>query len=144
MAKNSCQKKPKFSEILGTKVFHIWCYTKSLKTKNVPLNWYSSMKIFLERFGWFLTLKIDFENQNLALFDSYFWPFIKSHEKNQIHFCDQYNHTFNLKCFYRIPLTWWKTYWRFWICNTKLVLCKWAWVTYSPFISINLIYFCQL
>jgi len=29
----------------------------------------------------FLTLKIDFENQILALFDSYFWPLNKSHEK---------------------------------------------------------------
>jgi len=28
-----------------------------------------------------LTLKIDFENQILALFDGYFWPFNKSHEK---------------------------------------------------------------
>ena len=30
--------------------------------------------------------------------------------KNQSHFCNQCNHTFNLKCFYQIPLTWWKTY----------------------------------
>ena len=81
MAKNSCQKKPNFSEFLVTKVVQFWCYTKSLKTKNVPLNWYSSMNFFLERFGYFLTLKIDFENQILALFDSYFWPFNKSHEK---------------------------------------------------------------
>ena len=28
-----------------------------------------------------MTLKIDFENQILALFDSYFWPLNKSHEK---------------------------------------------------------------
>jgi hypothetical protein len=28
-----------------------------------------------------LTLKIDFENQILALFDGYFWPFNKSQEK---------------------------------------------------------------
>ena len=28
-----------------------------------------------------MTLKIDFENQILALFDGYFWPFNKSHEK---------------------------------------------------------------
>ena len=34
-----------------------------------------------ERFAQFLTLKIDFENQILALFDGYFWPFNKSHEK---------------------------------------------------------------
>ena len=81
MAKNSCQKKPNFSEILGTKVVQFWCYTKSIKTKNVPISWYYSTKIFLERLEWFLTLKIDFENQILALFDSYFWPFNKSHEK---------------------------------------------------------------
>ena len=36
-------------------------------------------------------LKIDFENQILAHFDGYFWPFNKSHEKNQMHFCDQGN-----------------------------------------------------
>ena len=36
---------------------------------------------FLERFEQFLTLEIDFENQILALFDGYFWPFNKSHEK---------------------------------------------------------------
>ena len=29
---------------------------------------------FLERFEEFLTLKIDFENQILALFEVYFWP----------------------------------------------------------------------
>ena len=81
MAKNSCQKKPNFSEILGIKVVQFWCYTKSVKRKTVPLNWYSSKKIFFERFGSFLTLKIDFENQILALFDGYFWPFNKSHEK---------------------------------------------------------------
>ena len=28
-----------------------------------------------------MTLKIDFQNQILALFDDYFWPFNKSHEK---------------------------------------------------------------
>ena len=27
-----------------------------------------------------------------------------------MYFCDQCNHTFNLKCFYQIPLTWWKNY----------------------------------
>ena len=36
---------------------------------------------FLERFEGFLTLKIDIENQILALFDGYFWPFNKSREK---------------------------------------------------------------
>ena len=36
---------------------------------------------FLERFEGFMTLKIDFENQILALFDSYFWPFNKTDEK---------------------------------------------------------------
>ena len=81
MAKNSCQKKPKFLEILGTKVVQFWCYTKSTITKNVLLHWYYSTKFLLERFVWFLMLKTDFENQILALFDSYFWPFKKSQEK---------------------------------------------------------------
>ena len=39
-------------------------------------------KIYFRKFKWFLTLKIDFENQILALFDGYFWPFNKSHEKS--------------------------------------------------------------
>ena len=43
-------------------------------------------KIFLERFEGFLILKIDFENQILAHFDVYFWPFNKSHEKINIIF----------------------------------------------------------
>ena len=51
MVKNSCQKKPKFSEILGTKVVQFWCYTKLVKTKNVPLNWYFSTKNFFRKIG---------------------------------------------------------------------------------------------
>ena len=43
-------------------------------------------KIFLKRFGCFLTLKIDFENEILALFDSYFGPFYKSHVKFNVIF----------------------------------------------------------
>ena len=41
-------------------------------TKNVLHNGYSSMKFFLERFGWFLTQKIDFESQNFAHFDDFY------------------------------------------------------------------------
>ena len=51
------------------------------------------------------TQKIDFDNQILALFEVYFWPFNKSHEKINTFFFDQCNHSFNLKCFYQIPLT---------------------------------------
>ena len=36
---------------------------------------------FLERYKGFLMLKIHIENQTLALFDVYFWPFNKSQEK---------------------------------------------------------------
>ena len=71
MAKNSCQKKPNFLEILGTKVVQFWCYTKLIKNKKVAPK---------------LMLKINFENQILALFDVYFWPFNKSHEKINIIF----------------------------------------------------------
>ena len=45
----------------------------------MPLNWYYSTN--LESFVFFLKLKIDFENQILALFDGYFLPFNNSHEK---------------------------------------------------------------
>ena len=70
------------SEILETKVIQFSCYTKLIEIKNVLLNWYSPTKwFFLERFRWFLTSKINFENQILVLFDVYLWPFNKSHEK---------------------------------------------------------------
>ena len=105
MAKNSCQKKPNVLEILGTKIVQFWCYTKLIKTKKLLLNWYFSTKIFFRK----IRRIFDVENQILALFDVYFWPFNKSREKT-IPFFDQYNHSFNLKCFYQIPLTWWKTY----------------------------------
>ena len=102
MAKNSCQKNPKFSEILVTKVVQFWCYTKLVRPKKVPLNWYSSLKFFFERLGWFLTLKIDLENQILALFGGYFWPFNKSHEKTRF--------IFEISAIIS-SMTWWKTYW---------------------------------
>ena len=73
MAKNSCQRKPNFLEILGTKVGFNF---------DATINWQKQtmcsyidiiqQKKVLERFGWFLTLKIDLENQILALFDIYF------------------------------------------------------------------------
>ena len=44
------------------------CYQNMSITKNVLLNWYSSMKKSWERFWWFLTWKIDFENQILVIF----------------------------------------------------------------------------
>ena len=67
--KIAVKKTPNIVEILGTKVVQFSCYTKLIKTKNVLLNWYYPTKFFLEKFGWFLTLKIDFENQILALWD---------------------------------------------------------------------------
>ena len=68
-------------ELLGTKVVSISMLHKIDKNKKV-----APKLIFLERFEGFLMLKIDFENQILALFDVYFWPFNKSHEKINIIF----------------------------------------------------------
>ena len=52
------------------------------KNKKVaPKLIFFNKNLFLERFEGFLMLKIDFENQILAFFDVYFWPFNKSHEK---------------------------------------------------------------
>ena len=76
---NSCQKKLNFSEILGAKVIQFWCYTKLVKNKKCAPTLIFFNEIFLERFGWILALKIDFENQTLALFDSYLLQFNKPH-----------------------------------------------------------------
>ena len=53
-------------------------------------------------------LKIDFENQILALFDIYFWPFNKSHEKINTIFVISAIIASIWNVF--IKLTWWKTY----------------------------------
>ena len=45
----------KLGVILVIKWFKNWSQQKLLFTKKVRLNWYSSMKFFFERFGWFLT-----------------------------------------------------------------------------------------
>ena len=63
----SCQN---LSIILEIKLFKNWCYQKMSITKNELLSWYYSMKKNWERFRWFLTSKIDFESQILALFDT--------------------------------------------------------------------------
>jgi len=78
MAKNSCQKKPNYLEILGTKVVQFLMLHKIDKNKKVTPRLMFFIQFFLERFKEFLTLKIDFHI--LALFDVYFWPFNKSHE----------------------------------------------------------------
>ena len=49
-------------------------------------------------------------SKNFGFFWLLFLAIWQVSEKNQCHFCDQFNHGFNLKCFYQIPLTWWKTY----------------------------------
>ena len=46
----------------------------------------------------------------MAFFWQLFLAILKVRGKNQGNFCKQFNHAFNLKCFYQIPLTWWKTY----------------------------------
>jgi hypothetical protein len=51
-------------------------YQKMSITKNVLLNWYSSMKKILRKIWIILTKKIDFESQILVLFDSS--PFIQN------------------------------------------------------------------
>ena len=56
------------------------------KKNNISLLTLCFYLLFSEWLNWFLTLKIDFENQILALFDVYFWPFNKSHEKINIIF----------------------------------------------------------
>ena len=108
MAKNICQKKPIFLEILGTKVVQFWCYTNLIKTKKLLLNWYFSTEIFFRKIRRIFDVEIDFENQILALFD--FWPFNKSHEKINIIFVISAIIASIWNFFYQIQLTWWKNY----------------------------------
>ena len=114
MAKNSCQKVPKcdFQTQLSNSISNVKNHPnlskKKISLRNINLGaLFLSLLIFcsikIERLLFLKFLK------NLAFFDSYFWPFEKSEEKIS-HFCNQCNHNFNLKCFYQIPLTWWKTY----------------------------------
>ena len=82
MAKNTCPKKAKFFRLFSNKSRSILMLHKITNNKKcAPKLIFFNEFFFLERFRYFLTLKIDFENQILALFDSYFWPFNKSHEK---------------------------------------------------------------
>ena len=80
-------KKAKFFRNFRNKSRSILMLHKIDKNKKVaPKLIFFNEHFFLERFEGFLTLKIDFENQILALFDVYFWPFNKSHEKINIIF----------------------------------------------------------
>ena len=49
-----CQK---LNVILGIKVLQFWSYRKMYFTKNVVLNWYSSMKIFFRKIWTFFDIK---------------------------------------------------------------------------------------
>ena len=65
-----------------------------------------------ERFRWFLSLKIDFENQILALIDdSHFWLGIQNFWwKNQSLFVSSTILASSWNFFYQFPLTWWNFY----------------------------------
>ena len=58
------------------------CYTKLIKTRKLLLN--APKFMFFKEMFFRKIQRIfydDFENQILALFDVYFWPFNKLHEK---------------------------------------------------------------
>ena len=86
MAKNSCQKVPKSdfqSQFSTSKIIRIFLKKNSLENINLGahflfLSILCSMKI--ERLLFLKFLKF------LAFFDSYFWPFNKSHEKTNVIF----------------------------------------------------------
>ena len=86
MAKNSSQKKPKFSEILGTKVVQFWCYTKLVKTKNVPLNWYFSTKFFFRKIRGFFDVENWLWKSDFGTFWQLFLAILQVSWKNRIHF----------------------------------------------------------
>ena len=83
----------------------------------------------LERLRWFLTLKLTLKN-----FDSYFWPLNKSNLKIIANYSDKRNKDFNLKCFYLISLTWWKTYLCFLLIKVGIL---YGYCIFSPISSSN-------
>ena len=88
MAKNSCQKKPIFLEILGTKVVQFWCYTKLIKTKKLLLNWYSSIIFFFRNIRTFFDIENWLWKSDLATFWRPMWTSVKVKSKNYFSFTD--------------------------------------------------------
>ena len=117
MAKNCRQKVPKFdfqSQFSTSKIIRILLIFFSLKNINLGAHFLFLLilcSIKIERLLFLKFLKI------LAFLTAIFGHFTSLREKNQGHFCNQCNNVFNLKCFYQILLTWWKTY---------LLCCRWV------------------
>ena len=76
----------------------------------MPLNLYSSMNFFSRKIQIFFDVENWLWKSDFGTFWQLFLAIKLVSYKNQIHFGDQCNHTFNPKCFYQIPLTWWNAY----------------------------------
>ena len=80
-----CQK---LDFILGTKVVQFWSYQKMYFTKNVVLNWYSSMKFFFRKIRTFFDIENWLWKSDLGTFWRPMWTSVKVKSKNYFYFTD--------------------------------------------------------
>ena len=78
----------KLDVILGTKVVQFWNYQKMYFTKNVVLNWYSSMKIFFRKIRSFFDIQNWLWKSDLGTFWRPMWTSVKVESKNYFSFTD--------------------------------------------------------
>ena len=81
----NCQK---LDVILGTKVVQFWSYRTMCFTKNVVLNWYSSMKFFFRKIWTFFDVENWLWKSDLGPFWRPLWTPVKVKSKNYFSFTD--------------------------------------------------------
>ena len=78
----------KLDVILGTKVVQFWSYQKMYFTKNVVLNWYSSMKFFFRKIRTFFDIENWLWKSDLGTFWRSMWTSVKVKSKKYFSFND--------------------------------------------------------
>ena len=78
----------KLDVILVTKVVQFWSYQKMYFTKNVVLNWYSSMNFFFRKIRSFFDIENWLWKSDLGTFWRPMWTSVKVKSKNHFSFTD--------------------------------------------------------
>ena len=78
----------KLDVILGTKVVQFWSYQKMYFTKNVVLDWYSSMKFFFRKIQMLFEIEKWLWKSDLGTFWRPMWICVKVKSKKYFYFTD--------------------------------------------------------
>ena len=78
----------KLDVILGIKVVQFWSYQKIYFTKNVALNWYSSMNFFFRKIRTFFDIEKWLWKSDLGTFWRPVWTSVKVKSKKYFYFTD--------------------------------------------------------